>query len=186
MFFLFIFCIPIASIGEPITHPLRRLVAAIVVLVCNNLLGMNVQGEGTQLFNSAHTYSYEVAAACSGLRSLTAVLRVDPGFHSSGVLTVELHSPAGNDPLDPPRFQEMVQALEAIPGVEAACGISRYFQANVQVGGEVSIVGRTPANPSHQTSVNYDVIAGDYLRAIGVPDGTSGRRTGTTRLRRRW
>jgi predicted permease len=124
--------------------------------------------------NTLVTAEYAVAIvllAGTGLlvRSLTAVLRVDPGFHSSGVLTVELHSPAGNDPLDPPRFQEMVQALEAIPGVEAAGGISRYFQANVQVGGEVSIVGRPPVGPSHQTPVNYDVIAGDYLKAIGVP-----------------
>lgn len=103
------------------------------------------------------------------LRSLAAVLRVDPGFRSNGVLTVELHSPAGNDPLDPPRFQEMVQALEAIPGVEAAGGISRYFQANVQVGGEVSVIGRPPVAWSHQMPVNYDVIAGDYLKAIGVP-----------------
>ncbi|HKE23455.1 MAG TPA: ABC transporter permease [Bryobacteraceae bacterium] len=103
------------------------------------------------------------------VRSLAAVLRVDPGFNSSGVLTVELHSPAGNDPLDPPRFQELFQALEAIPGVEAAGGISRYFQANVQVGGGVSIAGRPPVDPSNQAPVNYDVIAGEYLKAIGVP-----------------
>ena len=40
--------------------------------------------------------------ACAGLlvRSLNSVLRIDPGFHSGGVLTVDLHSPAGNDPLE--------------------------------------------------------------------------------------
>jgi len=124
--------------------------------------------------NTLVTAEYAVAIvllAGTGLlvRSLVAVLRVDPGFHSGGVLTVELHSPAGNDPQDPPRFQELVQALEAIPGVEAAGGISRFFQANVQLGGEVSIVGRPPVDPSHQAPVNYDVIAGDYLKAVGVP-----------------
>lgn len=124
--------------------------------------------------NTLVTAEYAVAIVLltgTGLlvRSLAAILRVDPGFNSSRVLTVELHSPAGNDPQDPPRFQELVRALEAIPGVEAAGGISRYFQANVQVGGQVSIVGRPYVDASHQTSVNYDVIAGDYLRAIGVP-----------------
>ncbi len=123
--------------------------------------------------NTLVTAEYAVAIVLltgTGLlvRSLAAVLRVDPGFKSSGVLTVELHSPAGNDPADPARFQELVQALEAIPGVEAAGGISRYFQANVQLG-EVSIVGQPRVDASRQTAVNYDVIAGDYLKAIGVP-----------------
>lgn len=72
-FFLFIFCIPITSIGEPVTVPLRRLVTYLVAGTCNNFLGMEVHGEGTQLFNSAHTFQYEVAAACSGLRSFIAV-----------------------------------------------------------------------------------------------------------------
>jgi exosortase len=72
-FFLFIFCVPITSIGEKVTVPLRQLVTHIVALISNNFLGMDVHGEGTQLFNSTHTYSYEVAAACSGLRSLIAI-----------------------------------------------------------------------------------------------------------------
>ncbi|HZV33218.1 MAG TPA: exosortase/archaeosortase family protein [Verrucomicrobiae bacterium] len=75
-FFLFAFCIPIASIGEPITFPLRHLVARIVQFICNKILFLDVVREGTQLFNSTHTYGYEVAAACSGLRSMVAVLAI--------------------------------------------------------------------------------------------------------------
>jgi exosortase len=73
-FILFAFCIPVTSIGEPITFPLRNFVAKIVSIICNDILGMSVIREGTQIFNSAHTYRYEVAAACSGLRSLIAIL----------------------------------------------------------------------------------------------------------------
>lgn len=75
-FFLFAFCIPISSIGEPITtitFDLRILVTKIVAFICDNILFLDVVREGTQLFNSAHTYSYEVAAACSGMRSLVAI-----------------------------------------------------------------------------------------------------------------
>jgi len=81
-FFLFIFCVPITAIGEPITVPLRRFVTTIVAGLCNNFFGMDVHGEGTQLFNAAHTFQYEVAAACSGLRSFIAifVLTVVYGF----------------------------------------------------------------------------------------------------------
>jgi predicted permease len=111
-----------------------------------------------------------VLLAGAGLlvRSLASVLRVDPGFHVGGVLTVEMHSPAGNDPSDPPRFQELVESLEALPGVEAAGGISRYFQANT-MRDEIAIAGRPPLDSSRGTLVNYDVIAGHYLQALGIP-----------------
>jgi len=102
------------------------------------------------------------------IRSLASVLRVDPGFHAAGVLTVEMHSPAGNDPLDPPRFQDVVEALEALPGVEAAGGISRYFQADA-MRDEIAIAGRAPLDSSRGDLVNYDVIAGHYLQALGIP-----------------
>jgi putative ABC transport system permease protein len=102
------------------------------------------------------------------VRSLAAVLRVDPGFHAMGVLTVEMHSPAQNDPLSPPRFQELVDSLEALPGVEAAGGISRYFQANT-MRDQIVIAGMQAMDSSRAAPVNYDVIAGHYLQAVGIP-----------------
>ena len=73
-FFLFVFCVPVASFAEPITFPLRHLATGFAGTICGNFLGMDVHSEGTQLFNSAHTFQYEVAVACSGLRSLIAIL----------------------------------------------------------------------------------------------------------------
>ena len=75
-FFLFGFAVPITGVGGPIastTFHLRLLVTQLVTAVCNTVLGIDVQREGTQLYNAAHTYSYEVAAACSGLRSVIAI-----------------------------------------------------------------------------------------------------------------
>ena len=57
-----------------ITFPLRHLATRLAATICGNFLGMDVHSEGTQLFNSAHTFQYEVAAACSGLRSFIAIL----------------------------------------------------------------------------------------------------------------
>ena len=111
-----------------------------------------------------------VLLAGAGLlvRSLNSILHVDPGFHAGRVLTVEMHSPAGNDPSDPPRFQGLVESLEALPGVDAAGGISRYFQADT-MRDEIAIVGTTPVDSTRGALVNYDVIAGHYLQAVGVP-----------------
>lgn len=75
--FLFVFCIPFASLGAPVTTVtffLRILVAKIVTVLGTTILGMDIVRDGTQLFNANHTYGYDVAAACSGLRSCVAIL----------------------------------------------------------------------------------------------------------------
>lgn len=72
-FFLFGFMMPLGSLTEPVTFPLRLLVSQIVAFVCDDVLGISVNAFGTQLFNGLGTYQYEVAAACSGIRSLVAI-----------------------------------------------------------------------------------------------------------------
>ena len=72
-FFLFVFAVPLGSIAEPITFPLRLLVTKIVAFICGDLLGMDVVSEGTRLLKMPGGYEYEVAAACSGIRSLVAI-----------------------------------------------------------------------------------------------------------------
>src|SRR6266542_3450626 len=46
----------------------------ITSMVCHVLLGINVIQDGTRLFDAGGSYQYEVAAACSGIRSLTAIV----------------------------------------------------------------------------------------------------------------
>lgn len=75
-FFLFGFMVPLGSLSEGITFPLRLLVTKIVALVCNHLLGIDVLGEGTRLLKMPWQYEYEVAAACSGIRSLIATVAI--------------------------------------------------------------------------------------------------------------
>ena len=45
----------------------------LVEVVAHWILGIDVIREGTQLFDPSGTYQYEVAAACSGMRSLIAI-----------------------------------------------------------------------------------------------------------------
>lgn len=73
-FFLFAFCIPLGSVATAITFPLRLLVSIISAGIGHGLLGVDVVREGTLLFDSQHTFQYDVAAACSGIRSLTVLL----------------------------------------------------------------------------------------------------------------
>jgi len=73
-FGLLLFCMPIGTSGDFVTVPLRLLATKITAVLCQVVLGINVVREGNLLFDAGHTYQYEVAAACSGIRSLTAIL----------------------------------------------------------------------------------------------------------------
>ena len=75
-FFLFAFCIPLGWSAVSITFPLRKLVCQLVEWISGNVLQIDIVREGTALMDSAHRYQYDVAPACSGIRSLFATLAV--------------------------------------------------------------------------------------------------------------
>lgn len=72
-FALLAFCVPLGTGAEPLTVNLKLLAAKITAVLCH-ILGVDVIRRGTLLFDAAGDYQYEVAAACSGIKSLTTVL----------------------------------------------------------------------------------------------------------------
>lgn len=72
-YFLFLFMMPLQSLSTFVTFPLRLLVTTIVEVIARFVLGMDVVRVGTGLFDASRTYQYDVAPACSGMRSLTAI-----------------------------------------------------------------------------------------------------------------
>ena len=73
-FFLFAFCVPLGLQSQFISFPLRLLVCKLVDVIANGVLAIDIIRDGTALSNANGKYHYEVAAACSGLRSLLATL----------------------------------------------------------------------------------------------------------------
>jgi exosortase len=73
-YFLFLFCIPLGELGIPLTLPLRMMVAKIVAGIGHMGLAPDVMCQGTLLFDTDHTFNYDVAPACSGIHSLVAML----------------------------------------------------------------------------------------------------------------
>ena len=71
-FCLFVFCVPVATMSERITVPLR-LVATSITVNLVHALGIDVVQRGNLIWEPTGRYEYEVAAACSGIRSLTAI-----------------------------------------------------------------------------------------------------------------
>lgn len=68
------FCVPLGTMAETITLPLRIISSKMAVAFTHGVLGVDVVRDGVQIFDSGRTFSYEVAAACSGIRSLLTLL----------------------------------------------------------------------------------------------------------------
>jgi exosortase len=75
-FCLFAFCVPLGWSAVAITFPLRLLVCRAVELISCNILQIDILRVGTQLSDPTGHYQYDVAAACSGIRSLFATIAV--------------------------------------------------------------------------------------------------------------
>ncbi len=73
-FLLFVFCIPVGGYVETITFPLRLFATNITYGITHGVFGLTVLKKGTQLFDANGAYNYDVAAACSGIRSLISLL----------------------------------------------------------------------------------------------------------------
>src|SRR6185436_12799420 len=76
-FFLFAFCLPLSGgPSEKISFPLRLMATKITALFSQTVLAINVYQDGNRIYDPSGAYQYEVAAACSGMRSLTATLAI--------------------------------------------------------------------------------------------------------------
>jgi len=71
--FLLLFSIPFGSIATIITVDLRIFVTKVAVGITHGILGIQVLSDGTRITDLHGKGLYEVAAACSGMRSLTAL-----------------------------------------------------------------------------------------------------------------
>ena len=74
-FFLFGFCIPLGGMLTSVSFPLRVMVSQMVALV-GQVMGVDVVRDGTRLLGGEGRFEYDVAAACSGIRSLIATVAI--------------------------------------------------------------------------------------------------------------
>jgi exosortase len=79
-FFLLVFCIPLGTQGQTITTPLRHLVAIIVTAIAHLGIAPDLIRQGTQLMDADQSFMYDIAPACSGIRSLMVLLALTTIF----------------------------------------------------------------------------------------------------------
>ena len=113
-----------------------------------------------------------LAGAALLLRSMTAALRVDPGFRPNGVLTAQISLPARRyegDDRTAAFSRELQSRLGRLPGVTGVATTNVLPMAgglweiySVQLPGQ-------PESEIDEISLAYRVVGGDFFRVTGIP-----------------
>ena len=105
------------------------------------------------------------------IRTLYALESIDPGFNPNHVLTAVV-SVAGTQEADPGRraefYQEVLQRVSALPGIESASAINHVPLAGDRWGLGFSIEGRPAPRPGESDSAVYRVVFPGYFRTMNI------------------
>jgi predicted permease len=106
------------------------------------------------------------------IRSFAQLQQVSPGFSADGVLTMELTLTGARYPNAVPireTYKQLWERLEALPGIDAAGGVTALPLSNAFAWGPITIEGRVP--PAGEVFINADMrtVGGRYFEAMQIP-----------------
>ena len=105
------------------------------------------------------------------LRSFDNLLRVDTGFAAQNAVMFDVYLPSSRypDAAHQTRFyRDLVRALRETPGVHSAGGLL-YFPFKPKLWLSSLWVEDAPVQDGEQPIVYYNLAAGDYFKAMGIP-----------------
>lgn len=113
-----------------------------------------------------------LAGAGLMVRTFLALQHVDPGFDPSGVLSVVV-SVAGTEQAAAGHtgnfYQEVLQKVSAVPGVQSVSGINHLPLAGDEWGFRFHIEGRPPERPGEELVATYRAVFPGYFRTMRIP-----------------
>ena len=104
------------------------------------------------------------------IRSFTRLMRVDPGFNSDHLLTLQMDVPPAYGATPEKRialYDEIFERLEALPGVKSAGGVTR-LPLGTGSSTKLEIEGR-PVAPGEEPEVEFRRASKHYFQAMGIP-----------------
>jgi predicted permease len=106
------------------------------------------------------------------IRSFLALQSVDPGFNPHSVLSMVV-SVAGSNEADPNRraifYEQLLERVRALPGVEAVGGINHLPLAGDMWGWPFVIEGRPKPRPGEAPSAVYRMVTPGYFQTMRLP-----------------
>jgi putative ABC transport system permease protein len=122
---------------------------------------------------------FEVATAlvlliCAGLmiKSFLNLQDVKMGFNPERLLTVRLQlsgTKYREDVSATNFYQQLLERVEAMPGVESASAISTLFLSKTPNSTNFTIEGRAPFAPNEQVEVPVDIVTPGFFKSAGIP-----------------
>jgi putative ABC transport system permease protein len=107
------------------------------------------------------------------IRSFARLLSVDPGFRTERLLTFQMSFSSAKYPGQGPHlavaYDQLIQRIQALPGVEAAAGITDIFLSTTPNSGNFTVEGAPVIPLEQQIEATDDVVTPDYFRVMGVP-----------------
>ncbi len=98
-------------------------------------------------------------------RSFWRLLRVDPGFDSSRVLTLALRPTRNAVPF----YDQVGREVAALPGVTHVGSISRLPLTSGNTQNEIYAVGPAAVAPDQAVQASWRLVHGDYFTAMRIP-----------------
>ncbi|MBZ5536348.1 MAG: ABC transporter permease [Acidobacteriia bacterium] len=110
----------------------------------------------------------------SGLmvKSFKALLNMNQGLDPNGALTLRIDLPPAKYKTPPQRaafYEQVLQNLKMIPGVEAAATATNIPYGNYGSNALISVEGRVSVNASDLQLATNQVIGADYFRLMHIP-----------------
>jgi putative ABC transport system permease protein len=105
------------------------------------------------------------------LRSFDELSKVNKGFDSIRVLTFDVELPTARYAKPEQQFafyQQLMQRLKTLPGVEAAGSINSLLLTSNNVNGDVGIEGKVFSNGGDPIA-DKRIAGGEYFRALHIP-----------------
>ena len=106
------------------------------------------------------------------VRSFFALQSIDPGFNPNRVLSMAV-SVAGTQESEPHRraifYQQLIERVRALPGVEAAGGINHLPLAGDMWGWPFAIEGRAKPLPGESPWAVYRIVLPGYFETMRLP-----------------
>ncbi|HEY2798030.1 MAG TPA: ABC transporter permease [Thermoanaerobaculia bacterium] len=106
------------------------------------------------------------------LKSTSRLLRVDPGFRSAGLLTMEVDVTGARyaeDPAVTAFWDQVLERVAALPGVQSAGLVSQLPLGGNFDGYGVHAQDKPSTNPDADPSADRYGVSADYLRTMGIP-----------------
>jgi putative ABC transport system permease protein len=106
------------------------------------------------------------------IRSFVKLLQVDPGYRPEGLLTLRVELPQWRYEQDNRRrafYQEILQRVAALPGVQSVAAINHLPLNDFQLGGWLRIPGHQEFLYLDRPPIPIGVVSEDYFHTMGIP-----------------